>query len=325
MDHFSQISYLMVEANSTCNLHCITCNRDELVEKGFRPNKNLSVTEFRSILEQVKSCPIDTIKFEGISEPMMHSQFDKLCQVLREYFPSAFVIIATNLQYNLAKVPFLSSLNYVDMVYLSIDGIHERYEQARVGAKYSKLIQSLESIKQHVSKEVCKTKLHINFTLTPQNYKDVPAMYELKEKYNLASVRINLAQNWSEDQLNKHYFDDAILNFLQPYVEDVKGVAGWEYKDCFWPKSGVIIDVYGDVRQCIINTSQHPIGNLHQQPLRDIYNNSILLKQARENLAKNCPPQSCINCDYNYLSPILKKLFAKKNFNNLPRKVANDK
>ena len=161
MDHFSQISYLMVEANSTCNLHCTTCNRDELVEKGFRPNKNLNSEEFQQILEQLKNCPIDTVKFEGISEPMMHPKFDELCEVLRNYFPTAFVIIATNLQYNLQKVPFLSTLPLVDMVYLSIDGIEDRYEKARVGARYSKLLKSLDDIKTLVPLSARKNKLHI--------------------------------------------------------------------------------------------------------------------------------------------------------------------
>ena len=319
--HYENLTYLMIEPNSTCNLHCITCNRDRLVELGYRQKKLLTEQEFDFYLSQFQGCPIDTIKFEGLSEPMMHPKFDRLLERLRKAFPKAFVIIATNLQYKVDKTPLIPSIQLSDMVYLSIDGGPTNYERQRVGAKWDKLINSLDQLKQLTSTETRKTKLHINFTLTPENHMDLPQMYQLKDQYDLSSVRINLAQNWNEDQDNKHQFTDELLETLKPYKADIKGIPNWNYKDCFWPKNGVVVDVYGNVRQCIINTSQKPLGNLNQTPVKQILNQSKHLSEVRHCLDRNTAHASCLTCDYKFLSSKLQKIFGDEAANIKPRAI----
>lgn len=312
-NYFDQITYLMIETNSSCNLKCSFCNREELVAKGWRKPLNLSLEQFKKILDPFKDCPIDTVKLEGISEPMMHPHFDLLAAELRETFPEAFVIIATNLQYNLEKTPFLSTIPFVDMIYLSIDGTEGLYEEARPGAKWSRLISSLDSIKAMVPARDRQEKLHINFVCTEFNYRCIPDMYALKEEYGLASVRINLAQNWSEDQLNDRNFHPQMRAFLKDYAKDIKGVSTWNYRDCFWPYAGIIVDVEGNVRQCVINTSQDPIANLHTSNIKEVYNESEYYLRLRNKLDNNQAAKSCVNCDYNVLTAPLKDILGDEN------------
>ncbi len=318
-NHFQNISYLVIEVNSSCNLSCAFCNRKELVEKGIRSHKNLSKNEFQTMLSQLEGTSIDTIKLEGLSEPMLHPEFHDMAEILRKNYPSAFVIIATNLQYNLTKTSFLKTLPFVDMIYLSIDGTEDIYENARPGAKYSKLLKSLDDIKEHVLPEIRKQKLHINFTLSPQNYRELPKMYEIKDRLGLASVRINLAQNWNEHEENKLHFDQEVIEFLKDFKADVKGVGGWDYKDCFWPFSGIMVDVFGDVRQCIINTSMEPIGNLLTDDFKEIFNNSSYYKNLRKEISSGCSPKSCANCDYKKLSYTLSEIQGGRFATNSPR------
>ena len=317
-DYFSQISYIMIETNSSCNLKCSFCNREELVEKGLRSFKSLSPEEFKSNLLQFQSCNIDTIKIEGISEPMLHKEFDICAKYTRELFPDAFIIIATNLQYNIEKTAFKKTLQYVDMVYLSIDGVNETYESSRPGSSYKKLLTSLEWIKENTTVHE-KEKLHINFTLTEYNYHQLTEIYYLRDQYQLKSVRINLAQNWSEDQYNQRDFHPELLKAVEQYKEDLKGVPNWSYNKCFWPYEGIIIDVYGDIRQCIINTSQIPLGNIHKDNIKEIYNNSLHYKEVRNNLNMNQAHASCKTCDYKILSPYLEKIQGNNAKNIKPR------
>lgn len=299
---------------------CKHCNRSKLEADGFRQPKILSVDELRQILDQFKSCPIDSIKFEGLSEPMLHPKFDVLSAVLREYFPKAFVIIATNLQYKLERTPFTRTLPYVDMVYLSIDGIGSTYETLRAGASYEKLLSSLAAIRQLVDAEARARKLYVNFTACEANYRELPRIYELKDEYGLAGVRINLAQNWNESELNSHRVDEQMIEFLKGYRNDVKGVGGWDYKDCFWPYSGVIVDVFGDVRQCVINTSMKPIGNVFRDGIEKIFNTAPELVKARELLARNEAPEACRTCDYKHLGPTLSRILGGAYAINRPRR-----
>lgn len=308
-NYFANINYLMLEANSSCNLACASCNRSELEKFGLREAKTLSEEELRKILSIMKRTKVDTIKFEGLSEPMLNPKFDLMCGVLREYFPRAFVIIATNLQYSLEKTAFLRTIPYVDMVYLSIDGTGEVYERARAGAQYAKLLKSLNDVRDRVEPADRKKKLHINFVLTADNYQELPKVYEIKDKFGLGSVRVNLAQNWNEGENNKLAPTRDMIEVLKNYRDDIKGVGGWDFRDCFWPFNGLIVDVFGDVRQCIINTSMRPVGNIFRDNIEEIYNQGVHFGRVRGALSQNLAPHECRNCDYKFLSPILREIF----------------
>lgn len=316
---FEQISYLMIETNSSCNLKCTWCNRERLVAEGHREPKNLTVDEFKGMLGHFKDCAIDTVKLEGISEPMLHPQFDQMAQALREQFPKAFVIIATNCQYNVSKTKFVQTIPFVDMVYLSVDGVRETFEKHRTGASFKKLINSFDQIKELVSTEDRKKKLYINFTATEENIQELPEIYQIADYYGFAGVRINLVQNWNEDEENHHVFSDKFLEIINHYKKDLKGVPGWEYDECFWPFAGIIVDVFGNFRQCIINTSQKPLGNVHTDDVKKIFNESSHYQNVRSQLSKNCAPESCVNCDYHHQSQLLQNILGGKHIQNKPR------
>jgi radical SAM protein with 4Fe4S-binding SPASM domain len=306
---FQKINYLMLESNSSCNLECKSCNRKELARQGLREAQNLSEAELISILDQLKSCPIETIKFAGLSEPMLHPRFDRLAKILRGYFPNAFIIIATNLMYAPERSPLLETLPSVNQVYLSIDGVGETYERLRTGASYDRLLRSLEQLQKRVTETVRAEKLYINFTLSDENYLELPQVYELNKKYGLAGVRINLEQNWSSTHPSHPKFSQSALSFVRQFAADLKGVGGWEFKDCFWPFNGIVIDVHGNVRQCVINTDMKPLGNVFEKSIAEIYDSEAYLN-IREKLLKNCPAESCKGCSYHELSATLKSLIS---------------
>ena len=307
-DYFSQISYLMIEPNSACNLKCTFCNREELVKKGWRDKKTLTPDEYNNMISLFQNCPIDTIKIEGISEPMLHKEFDKIACITREMFPKAFIIIATNLQYNVAKTAFFKTISNVDMIYLSIDGTDKIFEEHRIGASFDKFIQGLDQIKDQTTPEERK-KMYLNVTATEFNYQCLPEIYNIRVAYELGGVRINLAQNWNEDKLNEHNYHSDFIKAMERYAQDVKGAGGWDYKDCFWPFSGVVVDVFGNVRQCVVNTGQRPIGNLFEEDIRDIFNKHHHYRTVRKKLSNNCSPESCRTCDYKHLSHTLEHIF----------------
>lgn len=307
-DYFSRLSYLMLEANSSCNLHCVGCTRDYLESIGQRERKNLNEAELRHILEQLKDCPLQTIKFEGLSEPMMHPEFHKLAEILRVYFSKAEIIVFTNLQYELKKSPLLQTIPFVSFLHLSIDGVGSTYEKIRAGAKFNRLLKSLDEIRIGVPKEIRSKKIHINFTAFEENYHQVPEIYSMCEEYGLAGVRINLAQNWNEAERNQRLPKEEMLQFLKKYKKDVRGVGGWEYKDCFWPFRGMVIDVFGNIRQCVLNTTQEPLGNAFESSIKKVFNESKHLNEMREALNKNSSAKSCGTCDYFHLSDTIKTI-----------------
>lgn len=310
---FRALSYLMIEANSSCNLRCVGCTREFLEEQGMRERKNITEEEFESILEQVKDCPLRVIKFEGLSEPMLHPKFDQLSRKLRAYFPLAEIIVFSNLQYDAVKTPLLQTLPHISFLHLSVDGVGSTYEKMRPPARYDRLLESLLYLKKNVPAEVRRNKVYFNFTAFEENFKELPDVYALCADFDCAGVRINVAQNWNEE-LQSKLPSTEMQEFLKGYRKDLRGVGGWQYKDCFWPFRGVAIDVFGNVRQCVLNTTQEPLGNLFQRSLQEIFEQSPLLQKARSQLRANQPGPGCNTCDYHLLSDTIQNIHGRPYF-----------
>ena len=226
--------------------------------------------------------------------------------VIKETFPEAFVISATNCQYKIDD-KFYNSLENIDLLYLSIDGYEESYEIARPKATWKLLLEFLDSIDMT---RIKKTRLTINYVVTSENYKDIVKLNKLvDEKYPfIEEVRLNIAQNWSEDEMSNLPIEKGMLEELIKYKDNVKGEAPWTYSDCFWPKSGLYMDVLGNIKTCALNTSTLPIGNIFNENVADILN-STRRNEIKECCADNKPNDHCKTCDYKKLSPILEGIF----------------
>ncbi len=294
-----EIDYLVIGVTNYCNLNCSFCNRNEITTK----LKHMSLEEFKKVLDIFKENDIKTVKLHGMGEPYLHPDYPKLCKTLKEYFPNCMAISATNCQHDNFE-NFVESLKYLDYQYLSIDGLKENYEKFRLGASWDKLIGFLEKVSQLENSQKCS----IHFVATENNYEDIPALIELSKKYNLGEIRINVAQNWNEDEMGTTGYDEKMIEFLKKYKMYVKGKADWDYKDCFWPFRGAYINVFGDVRGCAINMSGRTFGNVFQEDFSRI-RDSETFRNLQECLKKNIACDYCKTCDYKRLSPILEKIF----------------
>jgi radical SAM protein with 4Fe4S-binding SPASM domain len=312
-NHFENISYLILEVNSECNLECIFCNRPRLVKEGRRAKATMSLENFEFILHKFKDNDIETVKIEGISEPMLNANFDKYCKLMREYFPNVKIIVFTNAQYNALKVPLFKTLEFIDELYLSIDGVRETYEKIRKGASWNRFLKTCDDITQNVPIETRKEKIKFNYTMSIDNYSELDEVYSLQKKYSFKGVSINLVQDWNEDSKNKRTYSEELIKKFKTYEKDIKGVGGWNYSDCYWPYEGCVIDVYGNITQCIINTTMKPIGNIFREDIKELYNKNAVLTNARKGLRSNCPPTQCASCDYKLQTNTIEKIIGRKN------------
>ena len=231
------ITYAYLETTNYCNLSCTFCNRDEVVKK----LKHMSLTDWRLVLEKLKDQPIKEAKLMGLGEPFLHPKFSSICQMFKEYFPDAFLIVATNCQYKMNK-NFTDSLKFIDLLYLSIDGYKESYEKFRPPSKWSKLIKFLEELK-NINRYKCK--ITCNYVVNKENIVDISKIDALCDNYNLEELRLNIAQDWSEDKSLSNsntisgYTTEQIEYLKKNYSENIKGKAPWTWSDCFWVNTGM--------------------------------------------------------------------------------------
>lgn len=295
------IEYTMLEPTNYCNLNCKFCNRKFVVKN----QKHINLKDWCTILRKLSNQPLRVMKMQGLGESYLHPKIDKIVDHIRKVFPDIYLISATNCQYNInSKIE--KAFKNVSLLYLSVDGFEETYEKFRVGAKWSRLIKFLDDLKEL---NHGKTEITINYVVNQDNYKDIKKLHNfIDTKYPFISeIRLNIAQWWSENERIIETYSDDFYTILRKYKENVKGKTPWTWSDCWWPKTGFIADVFGDVRICLLNTTTEPIGNILRQPLKEIMNSPKRINILNKCL-ENEPLVHCQSCDYKRLSPILGRI-----------------
>jgi radical SAM protein with 4Fe4S-binding SPASM domain len=300
------LRYVYLETTSYCNLNCTFCNRDEVVKNA----KHMPIDKWVEIMEKLKNHPIKEAKLMGLGEPFLHPKFSQICKIFKEYFPKSFLITATNCQYKLND-NFKEALKYIDLLYFSIDGYKESYEKFRPPSKWEKLINFLDEFK-NINRHGCR--VTTNYVVNQENIYDLTEIDKLCKKYELEELRINIAQDWSQEKkldnnnLTSGYSKDQIKFLQDNFKKNIKGKAPWTWSDCFWVKDGLYMTVEGDLKVCAINTDTKSFGNIFNQDLNEIYD-SKKYRNVQSGCSTNVPSDHCKNCSYKELSPLLEKIF----------------
>lgn len=265
----------------------------------------MSVDKFSILMEQIKHHPIHTAKLMGMGEPFMHPRFDEICRIFKEYFPDAFLIVATNCQYKMTPW-FEESLKYIDMLYLSIDGYEDSYETYRPPSKWDKLIRFLDELK---TKDRHGCRIVVNYVVNPGNVDDIQNVHDhILVPYELEQLRLNIAQDWSEDRSMPGGYSDEQLQYLRNnWQQNIQGKSDWNYSDCFWVKNGLYTTVEGRVLACCMNTGAKEFGNIFETPIDDIHSD-LEFQRVKHGCETNNQTEHCANCSYKELVPMLKEL-----------------
>lgn len=300
------ITYAYLETTNYCNLQCSFCNRHEVIGA----LQHMPLPKFREMMEKIKHHPIKEAKLMGMGEPMLHPQFDEIIKTFKEYFPNAFLIVATNCQYTIKegtplRERFQTALEYIDLLYFSIDGYEKSYERDRAPAKWSRLITFLEDFR-NMERRGCR--VTCNYVVNPQNVSDIQKVKEeIVDEYGLEELRLNIAQDWSEDRSMPGGYTNEQLQYLKSWGSNVKGKHEWDYKDCFWVNEALYTTVEGNVKMCCLNTAAEPFGNIFDSTMDEI-RNSANFQNVKLGCNSNNPTSHCKNCSYKELVPILEEI-----------------
>ena len=305
------ITYAYLETTNYCNLDCSFCNRTDVIG----PLKHMSLENWGKLLDGIKHHPIQEAKLMGMGEPFLHPQFDEVCRMFKEVFPKCKVVVATNCQYDITpgkrlRKVFENALQYIDVLYFSIDGYEDNYERDRAPAKWSKLIKFLDNTRE-LDRRGCD--VVVNYVVNAYNVNDITKIDELRVNYDLGVLRLNIAQIWDESSSIKDniatsgYTKDQLDYLKKNWSGKIMGRADWDYKDCFWVNNALYTTVEGNVKMCCLNTGAEPFGNLFINSIDEIRQMTDY-----QNVKKGCntnnPTSHCNNCSYKELSPMLKYL-----------------
>ena len=85
----------------------------------------------------------------------------------------------------------------------------------------------------------------VNYVVNPKNIYDIQKVNdEILIPYNLEELRLNIAQDWSEDKTMVGGYKKEDLQYLKEnWAANIKGKSKWDYNYVFWQKMVYILQL----------------------------------------------------------------------------------
>lgn len=276
-----------LELTYNCNLDCFYCYNDR-----EKPGKLLALEQYEILLDDLAGMQTLFLMLTG-GEPMIHPHFFDIARMARD---KGFVVRVRTNGHNLHKRHCERLRDEVEpyMVEVSLHGatasVHDR--QTRVPGSFNRLLKNLETAKQH------GLRCSVVTTPTAWNEHQIEAMFALCDKIGLplrtqgpVAPRDNGDTSPLAIQPSEKTWD--IVERVVAERESVKirrdliassnpdsETTGEQASTCSVGVAGVDIDPFGNVQACM--HLQESAGNLHEQSIETIWNDSPLFHRARQ-------------------------------------------
>ncbi len=258
---------IQIEPTSMCNLRCIMCYQSDKSfsskSAGFMGHMKLDL--FKKVVDEIEG-KIEGVTFASRGAPTLHTQFDEFLK----YCEGKFLGLKLNTNATLLdekKINLLLSSDLQTLV-LSIDEKNkENYEKIRVNAKFEKIMQNLELLKNIREKKYKNSKI----------------------KIRISGVKINTDQSVDEmNQFYKEFADEIALVDYSPWesaydneVNNIQAECSELYRRIFVWQDGKVNPCDYDYKSTLSkwNANEHSIKMIWNS---DYYNEIRRLHKLKE-------------------------------------------
>ncbi len=253
---------IYIEITNKCNLNCPFCVPHK---RAFR---DMSISEFTSILEQIKSYT-DYIYLHVKGEPLLHPKFIDFCKLAQEKgFNVNITTNGTLLSKNLEATKYIRQLN------ISLHATND--------------LQIIKTAKQI-------NDCYVNFRVW-NGSKDT---IKLLEKEFDIDITKKLAEKTSNAEINFTLRDNFFISFQDewewPDINSNNTSNGY----CHALKDHIAILVDGTVVPCCLdNNGDINLGNIFEENFEDILNSNRVKKMQEGFKNRSCTEELCKKCTY---------------------------
>lgn len=316
--------------HSRCNCRCVMCD----IWKGNNNVQQLEETDIEQLLNSLKKFKTSLVVMSG-GEALMHSNFFRLCEILRSR-KIKISILSTGL---LLKKYAEQIINKTDEVIVSLDGSQEIHDLIRnIPEAYKKLKEGVTELK-NLNK---KYRVTARCVVQKANFNDLPNIVNAAHEIGLDHISFlnadvstdafNRPDLWDEDKVKEislsrdevELFKETIENMIRTHSEDFKsrfiaetpeklrkfynyyaafhGLCEFPPVNCNAPWVSAVIEADGSVRPCFFHAK---IGNIRNTTFEKLINSPASIS-FRKNLDTTTNPicKKCV-CSLN-LSPFSK-------------------
>ena len=181
-----------LETTTKCNLECTICPRTSSLSQkeskdDNRWNRNLSINQFQTILEQFDS--LRYIRLHGLGEPLMNPDLSRIISIASSRGINAeFTTNATLLTRDRAEALIMANISEIT---ISIDGAtKEVYEKIRENAQFETVIENvrhLDEIRKKLNKK--KPFIRINMVVTTENINELSDVLKMAKNLGAKEFR----------------------------------------------------------------------------------------------------------------------------------------
>ena len=301
-------STIMLELTNRCNLACTTCPREYEYGQAMAQG-DISVNQAKKIIDELWY-NLDSIGLTGMGETFLYKEIEEIVDYIKSKNRGIIVSVSTNamLPKFIEKVKPL--IGKVDTIQISIDGLNDVYEQIRVNAKFSRLVENLKQLKELSTGT--STELMLNMVVTKENYfqmvdlvgfaENIGVKYMDFTKFNLASVtKIDLSYY---DFYNTDEFKFALQKLEEKTKQTQNVVVSYHsfyekgaFHNCGFPFSHFYVCWNGLVAPCCAKPfpKEKNFGNVFESSVMQILNGQSF-QQWRKMWYKNKTPDFCKKC-----------------------------
>lgn len=303
--------HIQLEPTVRCNLHCLTCSRDKVIDS-YR-NVDLSLEAIEKIISFFPR--LKSIKLQGLGEPFLHPQIEEILKRFKQRNIRVW-LISNGTLFSSEKYRSLVC-NYVWDTAISFDSVDDKIFAELRGADIHTIIHGVKQLVIDRDRNNPDALIGINYVVSHKNYFELEKLYHLAADLKVDYVTIVDVENWMVPgepgfEESKAFVTEAHTHALhiKKAVKKLhfrllgKGIL-LAYKDssrrvgsCFWPFKSLFVTVEGLVTPCCIRMHrQHALGDiLKVRSLEEIWG-SLQYRTLRQcHLAKDSSNIMCGRC-----------------------------
>lgn len=293
--HPYQLTMVHLSLSEGCNLHCIYCYAKERKEVG---RKLLTLEEYYKVIDEILAInPSCDFTITG-GEPMLNPLWENIAKYIHS--KGAGVLMLTN--GTLINERSMKTIKEcMSKITLSIDGSEKRIHSLTRGDNLDKVENAVKLLEEN---DIYYT---ISMTVTKANISDVENMARrYGNRLNYAPL-FPVSDVTKEDSLaisGWEYFNAlksaagvVPLSYCEPTLMESQKV---KHRKCAVADGEISISPTGDVYPCqLLHRPEFYAGNIRERNIRDIYNNSLVLKKIAELDVDNI--KGCKDCAFKYI------------------------
>ncbi len=294
-----------IEPINACNFACDHCQ----VTHWQRETTRLSPERLSGMLRQFRR--LRYVKLQGMGEPLLNRRLVEMLEDCERQGIKATVVTNGSVHTD-AIAKRLARLRRT-VILFSVDGATaETFEAVRVNGKFDAVVAHIDALVRLRGNRPWP-RIEINTVATARNLHELPDIVRLAKRLGVDRLTISTTlTDWGEPAMRRliapidvsrasaavddvlRMVDEAAGRFR---VHVSHGVRYSPSNRCPWPWSGAFVAADGDVVPCCVvgNSEVAKMGNLHEEPMREIWNNRHY-QSLRRRIANDDVPDYCRTC-----------------------------